>query len=442
MTPREAPGTGPRSSRRREQSPPRRVRTEAIPLEAARILSSSLEYEETLGHVVQLVVPDLADYALLYLREADGVYRQAASAHAEPEKRSLLDRLGRIYAPDLNNPHSAVARVLKTRRPVIASTTSSAAARAMSSNSEALRIYRDLGPVSYLILPLVAHGELLGSLVLVSSVSGHQYDRADLASAELVAARAALAIDNARLYREAREAHKREVKSARLESQLTRARLETLRAQLNPHFLFNALNVVAMLVRRGANDDALNAVVNLSELLRRVLATRTALEVPLEDEIALVERYLEVEKLRFRDRLTVRMDIAPDAHHARVPSLVLQPLVENAIKHGIAGREGPGRVEIIARREGRRLVLEVRDNGPGFAKTGDAAQSSGIGLANTHERLARSYEGRYRFELGSADGGGACVRLEFPYIESARGAGDGDGASPERAAGDRGLDQR
>ena len=383
-------------------------------LDAARTFSTSLELEDTLDQVLSLVVPRLADYALVYLRSPEGTYRQEASAHVDAAKAPLLIELGRIYQPDLRDPNSRVGVVLTTRRPFLSPVTSLAKARRTSSNPDALRIYRELGPVSYLIVPLVAHDDLVGSLVLVTSVSGRRYTEADLELAELVGARAALAIDNARLYREAREARDRALKSARLESQLVRARLEALRAQLNPHFLFNALNVVAMLIRRGANEDALRAVVNLSELLRRVLAVGGTLEVSLREEMALVERYLEVEQLRFRDRLSVDIAIEPKVIEALVPGLVLQPLVENAIKHGIANVEGPGHVRISARHEARRLILRVADNGPGFPKDWDTARS-GVGLANTRERLERTYDGDYRLDVGHGATGGAVVEIEIPF---------------------------
>ena len=389
-------------------------------LDAARTFSTSLDLEDTLAQVLDLVVPRLADYALVYLRTSDGTYRQEASAHVDPEKAPLLAQLGRIYQPDLQDPESRVGGVLTTRRPYLSPVASLASARRMSSNPDALRIYRQLNPVSYLIVPLVAHDALVGSLVLVTSVSQRRYVEADLELAELVGARAALAIDNARLYREAREARDRALKSAQLESQLVRARLEALRAQLNPHFLFNALNVVTMLIRRGANEDALRAVVNLSELLRSVLAAGATLEVSLRDEMALVERYLDVEQLRFRDRLTVEIAIEPAVIDARVPGLILQPLVENAIKHGIANAEGPGHVQISARHEGRRLILRVADNGPGFPKVVNTARS-GVGLPNTRERLERTYDGDFRLDVGRGANGGAVVEIEIPCRVAADG---------------------
>jgi GAF domain-containing protein len=383
-------------------------------LDAARTFATSLELQETLDQVMSLVVPRLADYSLLYLVADDGAYRQAAGVHADPEQTRLLDELGRIHVPDPSAPNGPIGTVLATRRPYLAPTAPLDVTRRVPPNPAVVRIYRELKPVSYMVVPLVAHDELLGSLVLATSASGRQYDETDLELAELLGARAALAIDNARMYRAAREARDQEVKAAWLESQVARARLEALRAQLNPHFLFNALNVVAMLVRRGANDDALRAVVNLSELLRRVLASGTALEVPLREEMALVERYLDVEKLRFRDRLTVRVSITPAALDTKVPGLILQSLVENAIKHGVAKADGPGRVEILARHEGSKLLLRVCDNGPGFREGWDPSRATGVGLANMRERLERMYDGNYRLDLRRGDDGGAVVEIDIP----------------------------
>ena len=383
-------------------------------LDAARLLATSLELDDTLQQVMHVVVPRLADYALLYLRSTDGEYHQEASTHVDPLKARLLEELGRRYRPDLRNPSSHVAVVLTTRRPRVGPANAEADRR-LSTDPEVLRICRVLAPVSFLIVPLVAHDELLGSLVLVMSVSGRRYTEADLPLAELVGARSALAIENARLYRETREARSRELRSAQLESQLAKARLEALRAQLNPHFLFNALNVVAMLVRRGANEDALHAVVSLSELLRQVLAAGTATEVALADEIALVERYLAVEQIRFRDRLSVEIDLPPSLADARVPGLILQPLVENAIKHGIAQSEGPGRITVAARHVGRKLVLCVSDNGPGFPIDWDPSRSPGVGLANTRERLDRMYVNDAELSLFRGSDAGAVVKIAMPY---------------------------
>jgi LytS/YehU family sensor histidine kinase len=188
-------------------------------------------------------------------------------------------------------------------------------------------------------------------------------------------------------------------------------------AQLDPHFLFNALNTVAMLVRRGARDDALHGVVALSGLLRRVLDGAGAAEATLGDELAIVEHYLDVERLRFRDRLQVRVDVPAELRAALVPPLVLQPLVENAMRHGAGHVSTGGVVEIRARRDAGdegALVLEVHDDGPGFPKHWDPVAAGGLGLRTTRERLAHTYGGAARLEIECPDVGGAVVRIVVP----------------------------
>jgi LytS/YehU family sensor histidine kinase len=386
-----------------------------ILLEAARLLATSLELDDTLRQVMSLVIPRLADYSLLYLRGPDGSFQQQASAHVDESKAALLEELGRRYRPDLSDRNSRIGTVLSTRRPHVAPRSSMSVARRLMHDPVARTIHTQLAPISYLIVPLIAHDELLGSLVLAMAESGRRYSSDDLPLAELVGARAALAIENARLYRATREAQDRVLREAQLESQLARARLDALRAQLNPHFLFNALNLVAMLVRRGANDEALNTIISLSELLRRVLAVGTTLEVSLREEVTLVERYLEVERVRFRDRLTANVSIPPPVLDARVPGLLLQPLVENAIKHGFADTDGPGCVDIVARRDGRNLILSVSDDGRGVPTNWDSSRTTGLGLANLRERLARMYDTDYRLDLRRGDHGGAVVEVLIPY---------------------------
>jgi LytS/YehU family sensor histidine kinase len=286
--------------------------------------------------------------------------------------------------------------------------------------------------VSYAVVPLVAHGSTLGTLWLGSASRERRYEAGDVelgALLEILGARAALALDNARLYAEVREAHEHELRTTQLEVRLTEARLEALRSQLNPHFLFNALNTIAMLVRRQANPDALRGIVGLSQLLRQVLDRREAALVGLGEELALVEHYLAIEQLRFRDRLQVRMEVAPEALGARVPSLLLQPLVENAVRHGIGARQEAGWVRIVGRREGDRLRLEVRDSGPGFPPGWESRSPLGLGLANTRERLLNLYARDHRLELGNAPSGGAVVTVTIPFQavpeEAAPGARNG-----------------
>jgi LytS/YehU family sensor histidine kinase len=224
----------------------------------------------------------------------------------------------------------------------------------------------------------------------------------------------------------------REVTSAQLEARMHEARLAALRMELNPHFLFNALNSVAGLVRRREHDAAIGALAGIGDLLRLTLDRQAVHEASLDDELALVRRYLGIEQLRFHDRLTVREDIDPAALDALVPTLILQPLVENAIHHGIARSPGPGRITIRARREGPQLRLVVHNSGSGFNGAGASGASGasgaraggrgsvsgvGVGLSNTRARLAHLYGDTASLETrdGSPQEGGAEVVVRVPY---------------------------
>ena len=214
-------------------------------------------------------------------------------------------------------------------------------------------------------------------------------------------------------YREReRAAAQLRLQTSRLETSLARAHLESLRMQLNPHFLFNTLNAISVLAMKGEKQSVVRTLTLLSDLLR-VSLENTGQVVALSEEIALLQRYLEIEQIRFKDRLTVRFDVAPDALDAEVPTLMLQPLVENAIRHGISRCPGAGRVDIRAAARDGRLLLEVHDTGPGFA---DPALTGvdGIGLANTRARLEQLYAGEHTITLGNAPEGGGLVRLELP----------------------------
>jgi LytS/YehU family sensor histidine kinase len=385
--------------------------THHLLLDAARLLSASLDLSATLDQVTGFVVPRLADYCQVHLRGFDGdELRQVAASHAD---RSLDDRVKRLT--ELGGPGGIavtdlVRDAIRTGSPLLVP---EVAAEAVGAEPPA-----ELAARSYAVLPLVARGSALGALLLVSSVSGRRYDTADHALAELLemfAARVALALDNVRLYEEVRRAHRQELRTAQLEGQLVQARLEALRAQLNPHFLFNALNTIAMLVRRQANAEALRGIVGLSQLLRQVLDRRGAPEVSLGEELALVEHYLAIEQLRYPDRLGVRMTVADEVLDAQVPSLLLQPLVENAVRHGIGRRSERGWIRIAGLRADRWLTLEVRDDGPGFPDGWNPATSAGIGLANTRERLQRLYGRRHRLDLRNGEDGGAVVAVTLPF---------------------------
>jgi len=222
----------------------------------------------------------------------------------------------------------------------------------------------------------------------------------------------------------AREAHARELFASRLEEQLATARLHALRMQLNPHFLFNSLNSVAMLVRRGDSSKAVQVVAGLSDLLRQLLADTNGAEVSLEQELAFVKQYLAIEQARFGDVLRAEFDVAPEAMRARVPSLILQPIVENAVRHGAGQVTGEGLIVVRALRRADRLVLAVIDNGPGPQENGRATNHAGLGIKNTVERLTHLHGERFEFDL-SNDGRSTVATIEMPYATTP----NADGAS-------------
>jgi signal transduction histidine kinase len=198
--------------------------------------------------------------------------------------------------------------------------------------------------------------------------------------------------------------------AADLRAQLAEARLAALRARLNPHFLFNTLNAVAALVERDP-PGVRRMLARLGDLLRFSLDESTDQEIAIEREVELVRLYLEIMEVRFQGRLETRLTIDDSVKRALVPTLILQPLVENAFKHGVSMTEEPGIVSIDARRQGSEIVLTVTDNGPGPGRP----NASGEGLANTRKRLQELYGDDQRFELREADDGGAIARVELPF---------------------------
>jgi two-component system, LytTR family, sensor kinase len=206
----------------------------------------------------------------------------------------------------------------------------------------------------------------------------------------------------------------RDVQTAELQRELVEAKLDALRMQLNPHFLFNTLHAVSALIHEDP-EAADRVVARLSELLRLSLDQSKPQEVPLHEELAFLDRYLEIEQTRFADRLKVQKQVSPDVERALVPYLILQPLVENAIRHGIEPREDQGNVIIGARRSNGMLELRVTDNGAGLANQPAASAREGIGLSNTRSRLRHLYGENYRLELASAAGGGLEARIDIPY---------------------------
>lgn len=197
---------------------------------------------------------------------------------------------------------------------------------------------------------------------------------------------------------------------SRLRAELAEARLEVLKRQLHPHFLFNTLNSISVLMF----EDPVMAngmLLRLSALLRAGLTNDSPHEVSLDHELRFLERYLDIERMRFGDRLTVDVRAEPSALTARVPNLILQPLVENAIRYGVAAVDRPSRVSIRAKKEGDELQLEVRDDGPGMKTNA----KRGVGLSNTEARLKQLYGGEQRFELESPSDGGVRIRIAIPY---------------------------
>ncbi len=204
----------------------------------------------------------------------------------------------------------------------------------------------------------------------------------------------------------------RELRAAELEKSLAQAKLHALQMQLNPHFLFNSLHSVSALMHQDV-EAADRMIVRLSDLLRASLDNSDAQEVALRDELKFLQSYLEIEKIRFGSRLTVLTEIPSDLLDARVPNLILQPLVENAIRHGIEPHAKPGIIELSARLADGNLTLVVSDNGAGVA---DASSiSEGVGLSNTRARLRTLYGEAHRFEFGNRAEGGLRVRLTIPF---------------------------
>jgi LytS/YehU family sensor histidine kinase len=205
--------------------------------------------------------------------------------------------------------------------------------------------------------------------------------------------------------------------SEELQGRLDQARLQALRLQLQPHFLFNTLNTITALVHRDP-PSAERMVTGLSELLRVSLGNAGEQEVRLDRELEVLRHYLDIQLVRFSDRLSVRFDIDPGAREAMVPSLLLQPLVENAIKHGISPRVAAGHLHISVRRHNETLSLEVGDDGVGTR--GAQALAEGVGLGNARARLASLYGEQHRMEAGPRPEGGFNVKIEIPFYTEPR----------------------
>jgi two-component system LytT family sensor kinase len=221
---------------------------------------------------------------------------------------------------------------------------------------------------------------------------------------------AATAIHGAEFYRRLRA---RERQALVLEQRLTRARLDALTAQLRPHFLFNTLNSITTLIRRDP-EGAERMVMQLADLLSATLRRPEEQEISLQEEMVLLDSYLSIMQVRFGSRLSVERDVSASARDALVPAFILQPLVENALEHGIARRPGPGRITIVASRNNGSLELTVGDDGPGINDSANP-ETNGIGLANTRKRLAELYSGGATLTIDSRTGEGTRVHIAIPF---------------------------
>ncbi len=212
----------------------------------------------------------------------------------------------------------------------------------------------------------------------------------------------------------AQAAFRADLRASQLETQVAQARLGALKAQLQPHFLFNTLNAIVVLVRQQKGQQAEETLARFSDLLRAVLADMNAQEVTLARELEYLKLYLSIEQLRFSDRLRVDIDVDQELLDAAVPHMALQPIVENSIRHGVGARASPGVIVIRAERVGDVLQVTVRDNGPGFG--GHCASAGlGLGLANTRARLKQLHGDAAELRTGAAPGGGAEVTMVLPY---------------------------
>jgi len=216
------------------------------------------------------------------------------------------------------------------------------------------------------------------------------------------------ALDYYRKYRE------REYLATRLEAQLAQAQLESLRMQLHPHFLFNTLNGIVGLVRDNKNQTAVNMLVGLSDLLRHTLEHSSKQEIELRHEISFIKLYLSIQQMRFSDRLRIQYDIHPGTTRAMVPNLILQPLTENALRHGIARSADSGMVGISSALENGHVRLTVYDDGAGLPDDWQMKGSAGIGLANTAARLQQLYDDDHQFDIRNRAAGGVEVVIVIP----------------------------
>jgi len=217
-----------------------------------------------------------------------------------------------------------------------------------------------------------------------------------------------------------RRFRERELATIRLEGELSAARLDALRGQLQPHFLFNSLHSIASLARAGDTAGVVRLIAGFSDILRHLL-TNGERQLALRDEMQLVERYLDIQRVRFADRLNVSIDIDPDVADARVPLLIVQPLVENALRHGLGPRVEPGTIHIRASRENGVTRIDVSDTGVGVPPGWSLAQANGgTGLRNLSSRLAAEFGAAASLNVEARSGGGVVATVRVPYSAADR----------------------
>jgi two-component system LytT family sensor kinase len=216
-------------------------------------------------------------------------------------------------------------------------------------------------------------------------------------------------------YSKERLAHQ-QTETARVNEQLTKAQLNALRRQIEPHFLFNTLNAISGLIREKRNNAAVSMIAGLSDFLRRTLEDSGRQEVPLGEEVEFLQKYLDIQKVRFGERLQLSLDVSRDLFAAQVPSLILQPMVENAIQHGIAKRAQGGAIRIAALRRNGMLSLSIYNDGPSLPADWERARS-GIGISNVRTRLQSLYGERFELSMRNHDPGGVLVSVSVPFRE-------------------------
>lgn len=203
------------------------------------------------------------------------------------------------------------------------------------------------------------------------------------------------------------------IQKLEVERQLTQSQLKALQMQMEPHFLFNTLNAITSLMAQGKNSEAMTTVSHLNTILRRTLQRRAPEKVPFSEELRVIESYLAIQKVRFAKRLEVKINVTPEALNGLIPCFLLQPIVENAIQHGIAPMEAGGTVEAYVKRVGDKLWMQVRDNGCGLSDS--PTKGHGIGMQNTRERLAYFYPDSHEFLAQAPPDGGYEVTIQIPY---------------------------